>query len=315
MEKILIHCPRYFEVNESIVNELRKKYNVVYTKNSESAADNIVDADILITLRVSPENIKRAKNLKWIQSFSSGVDKFPLEEIYKNRIVLTSAKGIHRVQISEYAILAMLSLVRDLKKIVHNQDAKIWDPMISQDEVYGKTLGILGIGNVGRELAKKAKAFDMKVIGVKKHFEKVDFVDEVFTTKDIEKVLAESDLIVNLLPATAETKLMFSEKLFSKMKRGAYFINLGRGSTVVEDDLISAIKSKHIKGAFLDVFAHEPLNTDSPLWSLDRVIISSHIAGSSPHYVERLFQLFNKNLSLYEEGGELINIVNSKKSY
>ncbi len=315
MDKILIHCPNFFNIPEGLVEQLSKRYNVIYTKNSEEAAENIVDADILMAIKVKPENIKNAKNLKWIQSFSSGVDKFPLDLIEEKGIVLTNARGIHRIQMSEFIIFAMIFLARNFKNVMQNQNNLIWDSLITQDEIYGKTVGILGIGSIGKELAKRAKTFGMKVVGIKKYPEEIEAVDKVYSPFNIEKVFAQSDFVVNLLPSTPDTRNLINIKLFHKMKKGSYFINMGRGDTVVEEDLISALNNGQIKRAFVDVFANEPLGPNSPLWGIETLTISSHLAGSSPMYIRRLFELFSENLMRYETGDKLINIIDNKKTY
>ncbi len=188
-------------------------------------------------------------------------------------------------------------------------------PFHPLDELAGKTLGIIGLGSIGMEIARKGKCFGMNVIGIKKTHENVRWVDEVYTPENLDIVLGESDYLVLCVPATDETKNLIGERELKKMKISAYLINIARGDVIDENALIRALKEKWIAGAAIDVTREEPLSPDSPLWELDNLIITPHVAGSSPYYWDRAVDIFVENLKRFFQGEELINVVDWDRGY
>ncbi len=254
-------------------------------------------------------------SLRWIHTTSAGVNGLP-EEVFTSDILLTNSSGVHPNPISEHIFMYLLMFARDMTTSYPNQYDKKWDKnSLSTFELHGKTIGIIGLGRIGSETAKLAKAFDMNVLGVKTKKEKVDHVDEVYTPDEIDTVLMQSDFIVNCLPSTADTENLFTLEQFKKMKPSAYFINIGRGTTVVENDLIQAVEEQIISGAGLDVFETEPLSPDSKLWEMKQVIITPHSAGMTPEYANRMIEIFCENLKAYSEGRDLPNLVDKEKRY
>ncbi|WP_238323051.1 D-2-hydroxyacid dehydrogenase [Gorillibacterium massiliense] len=279
--------------------------------------DELRDADVLIsTGRLSQEMLDAATSVKWIQCFSAGVDRLPLSSIAERGIVLTNVSGIHAAIMSEHAISLMLDYVRNVPLFLDRQRACKWDSSISTGELWGKTLGIIGTGQIGQELARKAQAFDMRVLGHNRNGGKPAHFDEIYPGEDgLNRLLAESDFVVALIPGTPETEHYLRLSHFRRMKPGSYFINLARGSVVAEEDMIVALQEGSLAGAALDVFAVEPLPESSPLWTMDQVTITPHISGNTPRYVELAGSILFSNLRRYLDGRTLDKVVDPSVGY
>ena len=324
-----------FTVNiaDQLIRDLSKEfaqYEFRRTTSRNEALSIARKAEILVTLGPSPEIITTATNCKWLQVLSAGVEDYLAIDAVKNNqnLILTNASGIHQIQISEHVFAMILALTRGMKTAVLNQQKKVWaglermtksPPMM---ELYGKTLVLAGLGSIGLATARKGKAFGMKPIGLKhdrskrpKDPEYSNYVDEIHGAEDLSNVVSTADFIVNSLPLTKETEGVFDSEIFSNTKNGAIFINVGRGKTVVELDLIRALKSGRLGGAGLDVFEKEPLPNDSALWEMDNVIVSPHISGWSAEYFERALDIFRQNLRRYSAGEYLTNLVDKEAGY
>lgn len=285
-------------------------------KNMDEMKASLKDADAWITVPCSEELLDGAKTLKWVQSLRAGVDNYPFEALDEKGIVLTSCKGIHRIHMAEYAIGMMIMMARNLHVINKNRNDRKWERNIPQDEINGKTLCILGLGMIGRELAKKANLMGMKVLGVKRNSEPVEYVDKVYTPDEMEQFLPQSDYIINLMPYTPSTDKIIDMECFSIMKSSAVFLNLGRGRTVNEKDLIEALQKGIIKGLVTDVYYDEPLPGDSPLWAMENVILTPHICGESVNYLTKSLEVIRPNLKAFLTGqGKMINQVDLKTGY
>ncbi|NBD22894.1 D-2-hydroxyacid dehydrogenase [Paenibacillus glycinis] len=241
--------------------------------------------------------------LKWLQNLGAGVDHLPLERVKELGIVVTNASGVHPFQISESIFAMLLSLTRGVHRAIRSQLAGKWQPSPGLGEAHGKTLAILGAGAIGQETAKIAKAFGMKVLGVRRSGEPAEHVDEMYGIDRLEDVLAKSDYIVNCLPHTSETRALIGQAQFKAMKPTAYYINIGRGATTDTAAMIDALRNGGIAGAGLDVFEQEPLPEGHPLWGLDNVILTPHESGNTSHYTERALEIVLANLVHYREHG------------
>jgi phosphoglycerate dehydrogenase-like enzyme len=271
---------------------------------------------LLLFLKGDREMLDAAPRLKWIQAISAGVDFLPLEEIGRRGIRLTNGRGIHSIHMAEYAIAAMINLARGFHVMFRNQLQKRWDPSVPQTEIYGATVGILGLGAIGREIAGKAASMGMRVIGVKRTPEPLAHVDAVYRPEEMALVFQQGDYIVNLLPYTPATEKIIDRRFFDAMKPTASFINIGRGRTVNEGDLIEALHSHRIKALVCDVYCTEPLPSDNPLWDLDNVILTPHICGVSPQYMARAVDIIEHNIDVYLSGrGKMINAVDIAAGY
>lgn len=307
-----------YNLEDDYVEKMRKTFpDVEFSRVVEpgNMKDAIVDADIVLGGRFNAELFLQAKKLKWIQTSSAGVERFLFPELVESKVILTDASGVHAKPIAEQVIGFMLSFTRKLNIFLRLQLQKKWGRMTG-DELSGKVLGVIGLGSVGSEIARKAKVFDMTVIATKKTLTaKPTYVDELLPSTELESLLKRSDFLILSTPLTPETYHMIDEKKLKIMKKGAILINIGRGKLIDENALIKALKEHWIAGAGLDVFETEPLPVDSELWNLENVIITPHTAGSTPHYSERVCQLFMENLKRFREGSPLINVVDKKAGY
>jgi phosphoglycerate dehydrogenase-like enzyme len=204
----------------------------------------------------------------------------------------------------------MLALNRKFPMLVRNQDRRVWDSRPSP-LLYKKNVGILGLGVIGQEIARKCKAFGMTVYGIDLLKIKIDAVDYAYGPQALIEVLREVDYFISVVPSTAETRNMIGAREFAAMKPTAFFVNVGRGETVDEGALIQALKAEKIAGAALDVFHQEPLPEDHPLWGLPNVIITPHVAGKSDIYSDQVLPIFEENLKRYLQGErrDLINFI------
>ena len=314
ISKILI----YHKINKQHKDYLTEKYNefniIVCTEKNEMKK-HIEDSDILITFKFNDEMLDMAKNIKWIQALSAGVEKYPLDKIREKNVILTNGRGIHKIYMAEYAICIMIVLARNLHVIFKNNIFGKWDKNVSQGEIYGATLGIIGLGSIGLEIAKKAKLMGMHVIGVRSSGKEIEDVDKIYLPENMEKVFKESDYIINLLPSVESTYKIIDKNYFNLMKTSACFINMGRGNTVNEEDLVEVLRNKKIKAFASDVFSIEPLPKDSPFWRMENVIITPHICGESNKYFERALPIIENNIKAYKGNGGFINLVSFEKGY
>jgi D-2-hydroxyacid dehydrogenase (NADP+) len=288
----------------------------IVTTDLEHAGEYIADTDILVTwgwADIRPLYLAAPK-LKWVHALSAGVEKLTFPEIQSSDTILTNSKGIHGIPVSEHVFSLMLAFTRGLNLFIRQQTAGVWN-RVPTDEIHEKTIGIVGLGSIGRELAKKAKGLGLDVVAVKREMTTEMFVDKLFKPEQLDEMLAISDFVVVALPLIEETKNLFDMKKFAAMKPSAYFINIARGPIVNENDLAAALEQGLIKGAGLDVFEHEPLPATSPLWQRSDVIITPHVAALSPYYLDRAVKLFIDNLTRFTHGREMLNIVDKVKGY
>ncbi|MEX0774485.1 MAG: D-2-hydroxyacid dehydrogenase [Phycisphaeraceae bacterium] len=260
-------------------------------------------------------DLPRAAKLRWMQLPSAGVGRFA--DIMPNGAILTNASGVFGVPIAEHVLAMMLGFAHQLPRAVRAAVRARWDTTGLRFELAGQTVCIVGLGDIGRELARRCKALDMRILAVRRAPQgtKPDFVDELGDITSLERLLGPADHVVNALPDTKATHELFDAGRFAQMHRGAYFYNVGRGGTVVEPALIQALNQGHLAGAGLDVFAAEPLPGDSPLWKMENVIITPHRAGDTPHNARRLAEIFLANLDRFLRGHPLQNVVEADKGY
>lgn len=257
-----------------------------------------------------------APHLEWIHALSAGVEKLLFPEIQAADTILTNSKGIHGIPVSEHVLAMMLAFSRGLNLSIRQQDMKSWKRMRT-DELHEHTLAIVGLGAIGREIAKKAKALGMNVLASKQEMTTELFADKLYPPDEdsLQEMLSQADYVVIALPLTENTENLIGLKQFKVMKPSAYFFNISRGAIVNEADLITALEQKLIRGAGLDVFTHEPLPETNPLWTMPNVIITPHVAALSPAYLDRAIKLFADNLTRFIQGRDMINLVDKFKGY
>ncbi|WP_079910929.1 D-2-hydroxyacid dehydrogenase [Paenibacillus sp. 32352] len=291
---------------EQRIRQAAPGWELIHSKEKEIWLPHLKEAEIVIDWRASCESecLRPDAKLRWVQNWGAGVDKLPLQELASRGIILTNASGVHAFPISETIFGMMLGFTRKLHLSIRNQLERKWKGAGTLGEIHGKTIGIIGVGAIGEETARIAKAFGMKVLGVRRSGGSSVYVDQMYDNSGLETVLRESDYVVVTLPLTDETKHRFGRAEFEQMKRTAMFINIGRGGTTDTEALVEALQNGIIAGAGLDVFEQEPLPESSPLWSLDNVIMTPHNSGSTDQYNERAFEIFMHNLQQYIQGNE-----------
>ncbi|MBN1581925.1 MAG: D-2-hydroxyacid dehydrogenase [Anaerolineae bacterium] len=289
-------------------------------------------AEIEIAARSFPHDLlPKASNLRWLQQWGAGADwlmRAPEASgggaFHRMDFILTNASGVHPIQITEHIFAFLLAFARQLHLAMRAQSKSEWRRPSRESffdgqpffELYGKTMLLVGVGAIGERTAQVAKAFGMRVIGVRRNPEQsVPHVERMVGPDGLIDVLPEADVVVLTIPVTHETKGLFGERAFKAMKKTAYIVNIGRGGTIDEKALIKALGAGWIAGAGLDVFETEPLPEDSPLWQMDNVIVTAHYAGLTPHYEERAMAIFTENLRRYRAGQPLKNVVDKKLGY
>lgn len=284
----------------------------------EVASAEWAEADILLTYGddLTEENIKQAKRLKWIMVLSAGIEGMPLQVIKNRQIIMTNARGIHKIPMAEYTIAMMIETVKNMKVWHENERRHRWKKNIEMGEISGKTLAVLGAGAIGGEVARLAKAFHMKTLGLNRSGKSADFFDQMYRNEEVNECVAQADFIVVVLPHTKETEKFLGREQFKVMKNDAVFINIGRGKTVNQDELLEALREGEMAHAVLDVFEEEPLPEDHPFWGMEQVTVTPHLSAISPRYQHRAFEIFEENLRVFLDGGKnYINQINYDRGY
>lgn len=307
------------------VDELRSRFpgfDVVKLTSRERLFDELPDTDILLAWAVRPEQIAAAKKLKWIHTGMAGLNWLLIPEVVNSDIIVSSSKGVHAIPIAEHTIAVMLAFSRRLADCFEAQQRgiwnrrEIWEKTPSFDELYGKTIGIFGLGTLGSEIARRTHAFGMRVVGFKRNPEaKPDRVDAVYPQAMLDEILPSLDYLVIAAPLTAETKHAIGKKQFDRMKRSAFLVNIARGDIVDQDAMIEALNTGRIAGAGLDVFVPDPLPNGHPLFSTKNVILTPHTSGVSDMLWRRVMDIFVENIRRFMDGRELINQVDKTRGY
>ncbi len=284
----------------------------------KEALAKAAEAEVIHAGRWSDELWKSAPKLEWVQTGGAGVERFLTPDFVASPIVLTNAQGIYAAPIADQVMAFVLHFSRLFNELMRRQMNREWadwgeyDP----DELVGKTLGVVGLGGIGSQVAKRANGFGMRVIAARKRPERPpELAHEVRAAEELPWLLRESDYVALCAALTPKTRHLIGEDQLELMKRTAYLINVGRGGLVDEPALVAALKRGRIAGAGLDVFEEEPLPSDSPLWDMPNVMITPHNAGSSPRSHDRLMELFRENLRRYVAGEELVNVVDKDAGY
>jgi D-2-hydroxyacid dehydrogenase (NADP+) len=275
------------------------------------------EAEVIYGLRF-PENIlERAPHLKWVQTLSAGVDRLLGTRLWQSNVILTNAGGIHAIPMREHVLCMMLMFMRQAHVYFANQQNRVWDRH-TPDQLYGKTLGVVGLGRIGGMIAQAAKAFGMRVVATRRSatgFGTSRLGDVLYPADKLLEMLAESDFVVVSVALTENTRKLIGERELRVMKPTAYMINVARGSVIDEAALTRALKEGWIAGAGLDVFEREPLPQDSELWTMPNVIITPHVAGGMPDYDARALEVFCENLRRYLAGQPLMNVIDRVRGY
>lgn len=293
--------------------------NVELFMIADQQSKQIAEAEAIIGM-VNGANLLQAKKLKWMQATGAGVENMS-NELIEHPCILTNMQRIYAPVIAESAIGLLLSLTRGLTQLsipaFKERKWKETPENLILDDLYGKTIGIVGMGGIGSETARRLHyGFQMRVLGTDaKALPKPDFVAELHDPNWLMEMVPQVDVLMSAAPLTKETRGMFNEQVFSKMKRNAYFINVSRGGLVDQEALVRALKEGRIRGAGLDVTTPEPLPSDHALWSCPNLVITPHNSGQAPIRQLRLVALIAENVRRYSNGLPLMNVVDKVKGY
>lgn len=280
----------------------------------EVPAGEDFDAVITPTLPWLPEALSRLASYRWIHFLSAGVEKIWAMDFDKALPLMTKSSGVHGAPMSEYAIGAMLYFSKQFGRFHQQARHREWQ-RAWLDELTGKQLTVLGLGHIGQSLARRAKAFDMVVAGTLRQMRPLDFVDHIVPLEEIGSQLANTDFLVCCLPLTPATQGFVNAELLSKVRPGAVLVDISRGGVVDGDAVINALDSGILKGVALDVFEQQPLPHDSPLWAREDVLITPHVSGTTPHYLERALNVFLENYCSIARGTGLVTAVSLEGGY
>lgn len=302
----------------AIEKSLGEKITECRTKEAALAA--LPEAEVVIVmggggLQLDDDMLAVSNKLKLVLSISAGMEKLPLQALHARDIAICNTKGAQSVTMAEFVLGGMLAMSHHFPMFIKNQQKAHWQTIFAGDDLEGQTLCVIGAGAIGSAIGKKAKAFDMQVLGIKRHPGPVDYFDEVLGLDRLHETLGRADYVVMVTPLTPDTYHMMGAEEFKSMKPSAVFINVARGDTVDEAAMILALQEKQIAGAFLDVFHTEPLPKDNPLWTMDNVFVAPHNAGLSTNCERKLLEMLCDNIVRLRNGQALINQVINGELY
>jgi len=315
----------FWQVPKSQVQRLRERFpqvNFMHAVTDAEAVSAIESADVALTSRLSYSMVEHASRLRWVHSTAAAVGILPLKELAAREILVTNSRGIQAAAMAEFVIGGLLVLSRRFHLMLAAQRERRWvQDELTRDvwpwSVRGRRMTIVGFGTTGQEVARRAHAFGMRVIGIRRRVEqpKPEFVDRIVGPGELDEALRGCDVLVIAAPFIAETDGLIGGERLAMLKPGAIVINVARGQIIDETALIAALEKGHLGGAVLDVFRHEPLDPASVLWSMPNVIISPHVSGVRPDHWDEVIDLFAENLRRFQRGDPLLNPVNVRAGY
>lgn len=318
-KSVLVMVPCDSTIQTELTDRFGDCYEFTFAENPRE--EQLRKAQVMIG-EPEKEQLLQAKQLKWLQLSWAGADKYTKMDAFPSRVTLTNASGAFGTIISEYVIGAILAQYRGFPGYVRQQQKHIWQERNQDETVLGKKVLILGTGDIGSNIAMRLKAFGADTIGVKRRVnqnENLPNFDEVCSIDHLDALLPTADIVVCCLPGTAATMGLLNGTRFARMKKTALLVNVGRGSTVVREDLIQVLSAGKLKGAVLDVMDVEPLPETSPLWDMENVMLTPHIAGPSfgadAHTNRCIWKICMENLERYAKGEQLRNVIDRKAGY
>ena len=319
MSSILVLTNEIFDLPQAAEAEIRELAPDLGLKIVDSSSDyaEVLEASEIVFGWPKTDLLKKAKNLKWLHLPSAGVDRYANKEIYQNQdIILTNSSGVYGKPIAEHVFAMILAHNRNLIDYAYDKKEKKWQRKNDIKDLFNSTVGILGLGDIGSTIAKRAKAWGAEVLALKRTVAELpDYVDQIYLNQDLDKMLKKSDYVILTLPGTPATEEIIGREELQIMKESAFIVNIGRGSLIEQDALIEALEADWIAGAGLDVTDPEPLPEASKLWELENVILTPHTSGFSPTNDQRRFELFKENLRFYLKNEDLINQVDFELKY
>lgn len=260
------------------------------------------------------EAMRASPRLKWMHGHAAGADRPIYGEMILKGVIVTTSSGANAKPVAQMAFLGVLALARKLPTLIESQRNKRWEPFLGDRaprDLAGQTAAVVGLGPIGIEVARLLRAVDVRVIGIRRSADPLEGVDEAAAYSDLEDILPKASIVVLACPLTETTRGLLNERSLALLPRGAILVNVSRGEVVSQADLISSLESGHLGGAFLDVFEHEPLGAESPLWTLPNVMVSPHTAGHTTGHYAEVGNIFLDNLKRWKDGMQLRNVVAS----
>jgi phosphoglycerate dehydrogenase-like enzyme len=275
---------------------------------------SIADIEVIFVFRPPRGVWAGAKRLRLIQTIGAGVDTVLPASDLPAEVRITNARGIHGAQMSEHALAMMLAFAKQLPQALANQRMRRWQ-LFAPSSLDGKTCSILGMGTIGRAVAERAKQFGMRVIGVQREPKPCRHADEILPPEQLQRAVQQADYLVVVLPKTPQTRNLLDAKVLADLRPEAVLINMARGGIVDETAVANMLREGHLRGAALDVFAEEPLPESSDHWMLPNLIITPHVAGLVPDYLDRVLEIFMDNMRRLESGQPLRNEIDRTRGY
>ena len=301
----------------AMLNELP---HTVCSKVDDACAQAVKDATVILHWSGGRELLRAlwpmCVNVRWVHSMAAGVDKLLFPELVESEVPLTNGSGVFSTSLGEFVLAAILYFAKDLRRMVRNQMAGVWEPF-DVEEIGGQTVGILGYGDIGRAVADRLHAMGMRVLATKRHVSNLTDppVERFYKPEALREMMSLCDYIVSTAPLTGETRHMISHAEFEVMKPTAVVINVGRGPVIDEAALLRVLREKRIRGAGLDVFEQEPLPAGHPFYKLENVLLSPHCADHTSDWQDQAMRLFLEQYARFQNGESLKNIVNKHLGY
>jgi D-2-hydroxyacid dehydrogenase (NADP+) len=306
---------RAWQIPEAGIATLRNRFpqhTFVHATDDAARARGLEECDVAYTWILNPSELATARRLRWVHTSAVAVETICLPELFARGILLSNSRGIQAAPIAEHVMAVTLALAKQLPYVIDAQREHRW----SQNELIGerlpwmlrgRTLGILGVGTIGSEIAVRASAFGMRVVGVRRRADRdaVPGFEQILPSSELDTLLASCDVLVVAAPLTPETQDLLDAARLARMKRGSLLVNVGRARIIDHDALVEALGAGHLAGAALDVFPSEPLPADHPLWAMRNVIITPHTSGFRAGHWEEVIELFADNLERFERGGDI----------
>jgi phosphoglycerate dehydrogenase-like enzyme len=308
-----------------VLDAIRDQADLVVGDENNILEPHIPEAEVIMVAWVKNKPVSlrgywpMAKNLRWVHSLSAGVEHLLFPELIESSVIVTNARGVFKRALAEFATLGSLYFSRRVRLMIEHQRQAKWE-ILQVENIAGRTMGIVGYGEIGRECALLAKGIGMRITAVRRRPELAandSLIDKAYAPSELRSMLAASDVVVLAAPATPDTYHMIGESELRAMKRTAILINIGRGTLVDEPQLVRALEEGWIGGAALDVFETEPLPKESPLWAMENVLISPHSADRTVHpdWLEMAAQRFVDNFRLFAQGKPLEHVVDKRAGY
>jgi phosphoglycerate dehydrogenase-like enzyme len=297
------------------VDALRERFpaiQFIHATSTEQRADGLRECDAAYTWILDSQELSQAPKLKWVHTSAVAVETLCLPELFARRIAVSNTRGVQAIPIAEHVMAVVLALAKQIPFVLDNQQQSRW----AQNEfigerlpwlLHGRTLGLIGVGTIGSEIARRADAFGMRVIALRRRpaYGVIGHVDRVYGIADLRDFLAQSHVLVIAAPLTPETQGLMAAAQFAQLPQGAIVVNVGRAKIVDTDALIAALRSGHLGGASLDVFPQEPLPADHPLWKTANVILTPHTSGFRQGHWDEVVQLYGDNVERWLKGEPL----------